>query len=222
MSTNESRSKYHRDAEERIRQDLEGMGFYCPALPYHAALSTDQAAVLRTRYSPTALYLRNRSDRMAIHKLLPVEFEWEVKTRESTRYDNLSLEALQLAQHVVMGQLDVRCLYIYSDPFSDFECGFWTTALPPISCVQIPLPRWGQVTSDWYKAKLATAFPSTRILATDRSAGSNTPFALINHADLIALPHWRTLVQSELDDSTPEKFFQNNRGNLLQSAEKVV
>ncbi len=197
------RGEYHNAFELAVGNELTALGFYSTSLTYHSALPTNVAEILRNRYSPTAWYLRHRADRIAVHTTQPLEFEWEIKTRHQQKYENLAMEAIQVCYNKAKVPLGVRCLYIYSDPFLKFECGFWASDMPPIDVVLIPECRWSAEQIAWFGAQFDTYLPGVRRrIIHSTSSGSNTPLAVINHSALAELPDWREVVALAVRESS--------------------
>jgi len=80
-------------AHEKLEQDakdfLSELGFLTDEATYHTVMNLEVKDRLSRIYTPTSLYLRGRADRIAVHKSLPLVFEWEAKTHESRNlHDN--------------------------------------------------------------------------------------------------------------------------------------
>lgn len=185
--------KPHGDLEKRVGEELERLGYYNVALTYHSALPKEVADLLSRRYSPTALYIRGRADRLAIHKTIPVEFEWEVKTALNPRYQNMAVEALPLIHHINKMRLGVSCLYAYHNPYTNHHAGFWVEELPEICAVNIP-SRWSRDTVQWFTDVFKRQWPTAPINLTTYKAGSGDPYVLIHSEVVERLSHWQTLI----------------------------
>ena len=77
--------------------------------------------------SPTARYIRSRSDRIAVHQARERVVPFEVKTNPGSRHARLSIEALPLIHgiHTLM-----PTLYICRHIGAQWDAAFWTNHLP--------------------------------------------------------------------------------------------
>ncbi len=168
---------------------------------YHTRLPKLIARLLASRFDATSLYLRARADRIAIHKELPLTFEWEAKTHESKERHNISLEALPLIYHLNKAKLGVKCLYVYrDDKISPIrEVGFWIHALPPIDVIMIP-DRWNKEMTKWYRNIISQNLPGIHIVENVPVRGSGDPFVIIKEDYIDYLPHWKYLIDAEVND----------------------
>lgn len=180
----------HKRLECDVSAFLIANDFHVAEATYHSVMPKDVVDRLSRVYTPSALYLRTRADRVAVHKTLPICFEWECKTRDpSTKYSNLAIEAFPLAQHVYKAKLGVKTLYVYRDEPSGYDCGFWADALPTIE--RIICPKRG----DGIAAYLSQAFPGVGLVSQE-TRGSGDPFAIINSETVAMLDDWRMEVMS--------------------------
>lgn len=190
----DQRISLHNQFEQGVKDWLAGLGYRIFQTTYHETLPDDVQAFLRNRHTPTALHLRQRADRMALHPQLDIDFEFDVKTTTNSRYKNISLEMLPLAQHVMDARIfGVRCLYIHRDPFQDREIGFWAHDLPAIDWIGIP-DRWTGETFRFYLNVSQHNFPNVPIRPTSWNGGSGTPYVIINEGTVEQIPHWKTLI----------------------------
>lgn len=190
----------HNTLEIDVTEYLERNEFYVDDWTYHTRLPKPIARLLSIRFDATSLYLRARADRIAIHKELPVVFEWEAKTHESRRKHNIALEALPLIHHMSKAKLGVKCLYVYRDDKIDpiREVGFWVHGLPPIDVVMIP-DRWAEEEVRWYRSVIEQGLPGIHIVENIAVGGTGDPFVIINEDYIDYLPHWQDLIEAELE-----------------------
>ena len=131
--------KPHKNLEDDVTDYLLDKGFIVHQSTYHEVMPRVLARILSLRFSLTALYLRGRADRIAIHRELPIEFEWEAKTHARKDKRDLTIEALPLVHHMAKSRLGVDCLYAARVHGKDV--GFWVSNLPEIKCVFLPLRK---------------------------------------------------------------------------------
>lgn len=192
-------NRHHAQLEADVTEFLHSLGFLTASATYHDVMEPELVRVLQTRESATALSLRTRADRVAIHVDVPAEFEYECKTHLSRRYHDMTVEAYPLALHVIKARYGVRCLYAYRNPIQRHQYGFWVHDLPEIREIMIP-GRWSKEQTAWFETVFADAFPGTKLRALGRrTAGSGDPFAVIDKEVLPRLPDWRDLVYDFVD-----------------------
>lgn len=183
----------HAKLEDDVAEFLDSMGFLHDAATYHAAMRPEVVKRLQGLDTPTSLYLRGRADRVAVHKTLPICFEWECKTKAPRWNDSragngvdLTVEALPLAHHVMKSRLGVRALYVYRDEFQNIECGFWNHQLPPIRDL------WVTPRGDGIKNYLFTVWPPDCFKYVFREVrNSNDPFVVFERSVILGLRNWR-------------------------------
>jgi hypothetical protein len=185
--------KNHEELQRTVAAYLDELNYLVDAGPYHESMRDDTRKRLQEVFTPTSLYIRGRSDRIAVHEKVPLCLMWECKTNAG-RYRNAAIEALPLAYHVKLG---VRVLYIYWDVVTDFQGAFWVKQLPPISRIKIP-DRWNGELVQSFKEEFAIAFPDVGIDCGGRTSGSGDPFVLIREEHVRHMLDWR----KELDDLT--------------------
>lgn len=183
----------HKALESDVKEFLHANGFFTDEVTYHSRLPRNMVDLLSKRWSPTALYLRGRADRIAIHKTMPVEFEWECKTHGAVKYNDMAIEALPLAHHITKARLDVKCLYIYRNPFEQKEYGFWVNDIPGIRCCNIP-SRWDGEMKNFFTRVFMSSYPGVTLNYPIHSNGSGDPYLLINHDEIIKLSNWKDLI----------------------------
>jgi len=188
----------HRELEAEVTEYLEGRGFSCASLTYHDHLPQAMQDRIRRLYTPASLYVRHRADRLAVHGLLPVVFEWEAKTHETKAggLHDCCIDAIPFLGHVVLSRnLGVHCLFCYRDQGDgrDYDVGFWSHHRPALREFRLPPQREAQQ-EKYYRELIARHFPQTPLRACGTTAGSGDPFAVIDEAEVALLPNWRALV----------------------------
>ncbi|RLG40142.1 MAG: hypothetical protein DRO01_04570 [Thermoproteota archaeon] len=192
----------HEDLVRRVESFLHCYGFKTACATYHTIMPPDISEALKRLYIPTAIYLRHRADRIAVLEDPPLVFEWEAKTafRKIPERD-MYLEALPLVHHICLSYLDVKCLYVYFDPFNDLEIGFWVDDLPKISHICLPASDYylqGRL-EDYFKKVFSLFLPEVPIRKLESVRGSGEPFAVVRYKELIQLPHWGELILEQLE-----------------------
>jgi len=190
----------HKKLEEDVQDFLQERKFIVTEATYHTVLPTIARVRLQEVYSPTALYVRGRADRIAIHKRRDIVFEWEAKTHESEEYHDMTLEALPLCHHLIKAQLDVECLYVYRNPHKNHEVGFWIRDLPAIRNIMIPERRWSSEQVNWFESQFRSLLPETKIIRITRSRGTGDPFLIIDESVVSKLFHWKDCIYSILGE----------------------
>ena len=193
------REEEHIKLQNEVGEYLQSLGFWIDSATYHDRLAKERADHLSGIYSLTALYIRGRADRIAVHSTRNVVFEWEIKTHKSPDKTDMSFEALPFMHHVQQGQLGVKCLYIYRNPFPNqiLDIGFWIHDMPPIEAILIP-------DNPYYSSETHALIEETaqkllfRTNRTRPTKGSNDPFALVEEKYVRCLPHWKNLILEAL------------------------
>ena len=184
----------HPGFESEVIQYLERHGFLTASATYHMVMPPEVVEILKRRYSPTALYIRGRADRIAISQPpRKFEFEFECKTHESkTRFD-LCIEMLPFVHHLIKEALGVKCLYAYLDHMGR-QRGFWVGNGIPIRQVLIA-EKW-QSENDFFFPKIAKKFfPDSNLKFNMKSSmGTDDPFIVIDQSVVNQLPDWRALI----------------------------
>lgn len=182
--------KPHADLESDVNAFLELHGFAHGSATYHNVLPKTMQWFLQRNNDPTSLYIRTRSDRIAVHtKHKNCSFQYEGKT-QTGKYKNMALEAIQLAQHVMARRLGVRTLYIYRDETHGVDRGFWNTSIPPIARIDLTPGHEG------IEGVFAIAFPNVPIrrLPAGYVTGSGDPYCLVMWEHVEQLRDWRHLI----------------------------
>jgi len=184
----------HQSLEVRIRTLLRDLGFLTVEETYHTIMPLEIKTALQNMYNPTALYLRGRADGVAIHPTLNIAFEWEAKTHVSTRYHDMTLEALPVCHHIAKSQLGAECIYCYHNPHTGHEKGFWSYNLPAIRELVIP-GRWTDSQRLWFEVTFRKFLPGDiTIRHTESNKGSGDPFIIIDESTVNELVSWRDLI----------------------------
>lgn len=186
----------HEELTADVWEFLRENGFLCYSAAYHDVAPPQIQEILKLRNSPTGLYIRTRADRLAIHKTVPIEFEWEAKTHVSRARNDMCLEALPLLHHKRKADLGVECLYVYrnTNPGHESECGFWVSNIPEIRCIMIP-DRWSKKRAGWFQSIFASYFPDAEVISGISAAGSGDPFVVVGEETTHTLVHWRNLIK---------------------------
>lgn len=184
----------HKNLETDVSEYLTSKGYWIGDSTYHRVLPSDIKELLSTRYNPTALYLRGRADRIAIHKTHEAVFEWEAKTHTSKTRHDMTIEALPLCHHIAQASLGVQCLYAYRDG-DLYDCGFWVHEWEQLDIRVIIIPgRWGREKADWFKVTFQAFFPKVSVCQTGGTNGSGDPFAVVSQQCVSQLPTWKQLI----------------------------
>jgi hypothetical protein len=183
------RFRQHGDLELSATKWIEEFGFCTATKTYHECYSVRMQRLLARNGDVTSLYSRAEADRIAVHRsILNCSFQYEVKTQSENGFDDMKLEAFQLARHMLAAKgLGVRVLYIYRTQCGR-EVGFWSRNVPPIRRVVVPAQG---IDLDLY---LRARFPNIEFEYRGTVNGSGDPYVLIDRAEVAALPEWRQLV----------------------------
>lgn len=181
----------HTNLESRVKSYLDESGYHVYESTYHSVLPDVLKRLLSRRFSMTALYLRGRADRIAMHKIIPVEFEWEAKTHASQQYNDLTIELLPLVHHISKSALGVRCLYVFD--VNGNEGGFWAHELPTVRQIHLP-PRQEYKNILWNFENMADKYFRGVPVYRSGSGGSGDPFVIFDKSEIQALRHWQDLI----------------------------
>mgnify|MGYP001580142151 CR=1 FL=1 len=181
----------HRVLEADITVYLVEAGYAVESATFHDTYAPDVASLLKRRDSPTALYLRARADRVAVHRQHPVEFEWEAKTHQSATRRDLCLELLPLLLHRLHARCDVACLYCCRIAGRDVGC--WADRIP-IDTVMLPATVGPRVT--WFRGLTWRFLPDACLVELPTVAGSGDPFVIVPEAIWMTWADWRVLIDA--------------------------
>lgn len=189
LKCNDVNDPRHAQLMADIGDVLESCDFETHEMTYHSRLPPETVHRLRLLDTNTALAIRNRADRFALHRSLPICFEYDGKTRNPrTRAENCAVDAIQLAHHILKARLGVQILYCYRDIGLDIDVGFWCHALPRISCVM--MTERGESIAG-LAGYLRGVYHDVQFAYTPSTNGSGMPFVLIDRAVIQELPSWR-------------------------------
>jgi hypothetical protein len=188
----------HQALENSVTEYLKSVGYFVDSAPYHDKMYDEIVRALQNIYTPTALYLRSRADRIAVRSNPPSVFEWEVKTHASAARHDCTLEAYPICVHILKHRfLGVRCLYVYWDPIRNYNVGWWIHQMPPIKVIMIP-PRWRDEQIEWFESLFTEILPDIDIVPLKKlTKGSNDPFLIIDEKSIRELPHWKGLISND-------------------------
>jgi hypothetical protein len=183
--------KSHSVLQDDVTSFLDDQGFLIASAAYHDVMRPDPVRRLQAMRNLTALYVRARADRVAIHKRWDLTFQFELKTNTGV-HQNMAIEALPLAHHIASSKLGNETLYIYRG--EGVEGGFWASDPLPIECLKLP-SKWQDL-----RPFLASAFPGVRIDSIPRVSGSGDPFIVISKARLpMVLVNWRDEIKAKVE-----------------------
>lgn len=187
----------HGTLETDVTAALKALDFFVTMAVYHEVMSPAVKRRLQRITEPTALYIRHRADRIAVHKTKDLVFEWEAKTHVSQRRHDMTIEVLPLIHHMAKSRLGVRCLYVYRNTYRGHDAGFWVHDLGsiPIRCVMIPA-RWRESWfSEWITEMCREWLPTVGVVETPHNDGSGDPFVIIDEKVVSKMQPWRTLIR---------------------------
>jgi len=188
-------SSKHAALEERVTNELKQMGFLIESAEYHKYMSEDIKTALILDNSVTSQYVRTRADRIAIHKDKGIAFQMEFKTHFSKRSDNMMIQALPFAIHLWNAMLGIKCLYVYEDPVSKSEKGFWADDLNRPKVKRIRFTQKRDLPKEQLYVIFSKAFPEVKRYSSDIESFGQ-PYAIIDYAEVCKLSHWRTLISN--------------------------
>lgn len=188
----------HANLEKDVTTCFETYGFLVSQATYHSVMPNSIVKILQNLWTPTALYLRGRADRVAVRRNPPCAIQWEAKTHKSRKWHDMTIEVLPLCAHLALLSMGIKCLYAYRDKWARHNAGFWTYDMPDPRVIMIPL-RWQTQdrNENWVSyctGQIKHFFPNvpTRTIANNR--GSGDPFAIIDESTVKSMPHWHTLI----------------------------
>jgi len=185
----------HRKLEDDVVDYLESKGYKTFSQPYHEVLGSGVVRILSNRYDPTALYLRARADRTAIHLSKCIQFEFDAKTHENKKYKDMTLELYPSVLHLRKARLGIKCLYCYRDPYLNIDKGFWFDEFPNVRSVTIPPAQRMNHLRDWFKKMVSYYFPDISIYEPGyKQNGSGDPYLIIDYHEILKMKHWKELI----------------------------
>jgi hypothetical protein len=176
------------------------MGFLIESVEYYKHMSSDIQSVLKSSNEITSQYIRTRADRVAIHREKGVSFQVEFKTHNSRRTNNMMIQALPLAVHLWNSQIGVKCLYVYGDPVSGLQKGFWADQKnrPPVK--KLRFTRRRDLPKKEMYGIFEKAYPELKQYYTDEES-TGQPYVIVDYEEVRKLKDWSILV-SELFESS--------------------
>lgn len=194
----------HAVLEKDVTAFLESHFYVTDAATYHEVFSAQMVERLKYQSNLTAQYVRTRADRLAVHHNHCFEYEIKTHVRKDPRYQDMTIEALPMCHHIAKVQLGVSCLYCYRNPHSNngTDHGFWVSDLPPVACIFIP-PKWSSEQIAKFESIFGQYLPEIKIVRLRKhTRGGGDPFIKIEQSVVATLPHWKDLIQEELDKWT--------------------
>ena len=188
-------NKNHKSLERRVMDHLNSRNFMTASATYHDVMPKEIKDRLSRLFDLTSLYLRGRSDRIAVHKILPITFEWEAKTHVNSKYQDLTVEALPMMQHIIKSWLGVKCLYVFE--INGNEGGFWVHEIPQIRCAWIPPRREYEEHREFFIKRVRWLFKDMNIVENP-VGGTGDPFFIIDKEQIARLINWRILIDELL------------------------
>lgn len=185
----------HKSLEVRVNEYLTEHGYITASATYHDVMPDAIKRILMNRFDFTSLYIRGRADRIAVHKVKNITFEWEVKTHQRTGKNDLTIEALPMLHHIIKDKLGVRCLYIFN--VNGIEGGFWVRDMPAIRCTFVPPRPAYQPIRNELISMVKTIYPTMDIVEMP-VGGTGDPFFIIDKEQIVRLIDWRILVDELL------------------------
>lgn len=184
----------HQKLEREVKDYLTALGFLTHEATYHATMDKGLRTIISRRFTPTALYLRARADRMAIHPSKETEFEFECKTHDTKDRHDMLVEMLPIILHRRKSELGIRCLYCYRDIYNGYDKGFWIDEMPPIRFIGIPKANTTNHLWDWFAELAALHFPGVTAAHTRHRRGSGDPYIIVDESEIQKLSHWCDLI----------------------------
>lgn len=187
----------HEAIQDEVVRYLENAGFYVVSQTYHDAMPKYVSRLLQYRYSPAALFVRSRADRMAIHKSRDVMFEFEAKSHFNDDFMNLTCEAMPFLDHVLKWRNNgIDCLYAFT--VKGRGGGFWVSNHPAVRDVRIPSnTRYTPAAINMLERKVNTLLPGVKVLRPRSVNGSGDPFLVIGEREVMSAQTWVDAINSK-------------------------
>jgi hypothetical protein len=186
----------HKKLETDTQEYLHGLGFVTHESTYHTVMAAKLRQMVQNRFTPTALYVRARADRMAFHAAKMIDFEYECKTHAHKYKHDMLVEMLPLIHHISKSKLGVRCLYCYRNPFTRHEIGFWTSQVPAARGIGIPRANTTRDLWNWFEGMAGAWFPGVPIFLHEHRNGSGDPYVIFDEMTIKNLPDWKSLIDA--------------------------
>lgn len=200
------RADDHSVLESDVAAYLDGLGFLRAEATYHSTLEENIVRRLQVQRNMTALYVRGRADRLAIHPTLDLCFEWEAKTHPAgNKWPDMTFELLPFLHHAHKCELGVCCLYAYRDPRPERkdvgDRGFWVEHAPAIRDIRFT-DRCPAESLPLASSESKRRWPNARHYPNGPSSGTGDPYVIIGYPTVVTLPDWRDLLDHVFADGS--------------------
>ena len=196
----------HRGFEENVVCWLQQHAYHvAPPSTIYDRWPEELQDLIKRRWSFTALKVRTESDRIVMHRILPVDFLLDIKGGKTG--EDLCIEALPyLLACDAAERFGVRRLYAAYHPRYNREYGFWARRdgvrlrelrLTDKLSLEQNTRIWDRCREWWHDLPVRRQPPT--------ACGSDDPFFVIDKSLLIGeggLPHWQDLVVALADGET--------------------
>lgn len=196
----------HARLESDVIEFLTARDFLTASATYHEVFEDGIAEMLKWRQSAAAVFVRHRADRIAVHKSLPLEFEWDAKCSYHAndsfwKRGMIFLDLVPYAYARNLLELGISTLYCCRERKSGLDVGFWSHEVQDglIDTINIP-PRWLGPERDYYEYLVRTMFPSCEP-ASFRTGGSNDPYIKLVMPEELPERDWREVIEKTVAQS---------------------
>jgi hypothetical protein len=190
----------HSRFENTVKTFLHERDFLTASATYHDVFPDEMRELMQRRFERTTMLIRARADRFAIHRTMPIAFEWDAKTHITPRHEDITIELIPLVSHMAKSNLGARAMFAHFNPYNARHphSGFWVNDMPPVRVIMIPAAKWTPVQIAWFESLCSTYFPTvaTRNIT---SQGSGDPFAIFDSSIVQELPSWQELIETAID-----------------------
>jgi hypothetical protein len=183
--------KPHSELERAAIEYISGCGYFIISLCYHEVMPREIKERIRFLFSLSALYVRSRADRLAIHRSQDKQFEFECKAHSNKNYSDLAIEAYPAMMHLAKRDF-IDTLYIFE--VNGRQGGFWVSHFPTVRQIIIPGRPQNQRVAPFIILNAPKFFPGVPVYESWPVNGSGDPFAIIDQSEIAQLPDWRTLI----------------------------
>jgi hypothetical protein len=105
----------------------------------------------------------------------------------------MMINALPLAIHLWNSQLGIRCLYVYDDPISKVDKGFWADGQYRPRVKRLRFTRKGELPKEEMYSIFEKAFPEIKRYSEDYE-NSGPPYVVVDYEEVRKMPTWQELV----------------------------
>jgi hypothetical protein len=109
-------------AHEALRASVDSLlaklGYYTLSMEYHRSVNSREHDFLIGVHTLETLYVRHRTDRLAVHLFRDISFLYDVKTGQSAR-ENIAVEAVPLLILRAAARYGARALLLYAESPGD-------------------------------------------------------------------------------------------------------